>query len=196
MQIPVSIAFDGVPESDAVQQSVWRHAAELERFFDRITACRVTIARPHHHQHRGDLFSVRIDLSVPGEEIVVNREHRFDHAHEDVHVAMRDAFRAARRHLEDHARLVRGAVKSRVGPARGRIGRLFPEEGYGFIDTPDRREVYFHRNAVVSGDFPSLNVGDDVSFAEEPGDKGPQASSVHVSRPHKRARKSASEEPR
>lgn len=68
MQLPVTIAFDGVPESDAVQQAVWRHAAELERFFDHITSCRVAVARPKRHKRKGGLFSVRIDLTVPGED--------------------------------------------------------------------------------------------------------------------------------
>jgi ribosome-associated translation inhibitor RaiA len=116
MQIPAKIGFDGVPESDAVQKAVWRHVSELERYFDRITSCRVTIARPQHHGHKGDLYSVRLDLTVPGEEIVVNRERRFDHAHEDVYVAMRDAFDAARRRLEDYVRRMRGMVKSHAKP--------------------------------------------------------------------------------
>ena len=119
MQIPITIAFEGIPESDAIQQAVWRHAADLERFFDRITSCRVTVARPQHHKHKGELFAVRIDLTVPGEEIVVNREHRFDHAHEDVYVAMRDAFNAARRRLEDYVRRVRGLVKTHAVPRGG-----------------------------------------------------------------------------
>ncbi|MBL0928060.1 MAG: ribosome-associated translation inhibitor RaiA [Phycisphaerales bacterium] len=122
MRIPVTIAFEGVPESDAVEQAVWKHAAGLERFFDRITSCRVTVARPQHHRHKGELYSVRVDLTVPGEEIVVSREHRFDHAHEDVYVALRDAFDAARRRLEDHARRVRGEVKKRAGPGAGGEG--------------------------------------------------------------------------
>lgn len=188
MQIPVTIAFEGIPESDAVQQAVWRHAAGLERYFDRITSCRVTIARPQHRGHKGDLFSVRIDMTVPGDEIVVNRERRFDQAHEDVYVAMRDAFDAARRRLEDYVRRMRGLVKSHAGPPHGRIARVFPQAGYGFIETPDAREVYFHRNSVVAGDFGSLRAGDAVWFHEEPGDKGPQASSVHVSRPHRAGR--------
>lgn len=185
MQIPVTIAFEGVPKSDAVQQAVRRHAAELEHSFNRVTSCRVVIARPHHHRHHGDLYRVRIDVTVPGDELVVNREHRFDHAHEDVYVAIRDAFHAARQQLEDYARRMRHLVKSHVGPASGRIERLFPQEGYDFIATPVAREIYFHHNAMVAGDFARPRVGDAVWFAEEPGAKGPQASSVHVSHPHR-----------
>ena len=118
MQVPVMIAFEGIPESDAVQQAVYEHAAQLEQFFSRITSCRVVIARPQHSGHKGDLYSVRIDVTVPGQEIVVNHEHRYDHAHEDVYVAMRDAFHAARRRLEDHARKIRGATKAHGTPPR------------------------------------------------------------------------------
>lgn len=180
MQVPVTVAFDGIPESDAVQRAVWQHAEALERFCDRITACRVVISRPQHRGRQGDLYSIRIDLTVPGEEVVINREHRLDHAHEDVYVALHDAFHACRRRLEDHVRLARGQVKSHVGSAQGRIARVFPDEGFGFIETPDAREVYFHRNSIVEGDFVNLREGDPVWFAEEPGDKGPQATSVHV----------------
>ena len=122
---------------------------------------------------------------MPGDEIVVNRERRFDHAHEDVYVAMRDAFDAVRRRLEDYVRRMRGFVKSRAEPNSGAVAKLFPEEGYGFIRTPESREVYFHRNAIVAGDFNRLRVGDQVWFAEEVGDKGPQATSVHITHPHR-----------
>jgi cold shock CspA family protein len=190
MQVPVIVAFEGMSESDAVQRAVRRHADDLERFYDRITTCRVVVARPHHHGRQGSLYSVRIDLTVPGEEIVINREHRLDHAHEDVYVAMRDAFRAARRQIEDHIRRVRGQIKSHEEPAHGTVARLFPENGYGFITTPEAREIYFHRNAVVTGDFARLHAGDEVWFTEEAGEQGPQASSVHLSHPH-RARREA-----
>lgn len=184
MQTPVQVSFKGAQESDAVQAAAWRHAEELEHFFGRITSCRVVIESRHHHHRKGNLYTVRIDMTVPGSEIVINREHPLDHAHEDVYVAMRDAFRAARRRLEDHVRVMQGQVKAHAGPAAGRVARVFPDEGYGFISTPEGREVYFHRRSIVAGDFARLRPGDEVAFTEEPGEKGPQASSVHVSRPH------------
>lgn len=119
MQTPVQVSFKDTPVSDAVEAAAWKHAAALERFCDRITSCRVVVARPQHRGRKGDLYSVRIDLAVPGEEIIVNREGRFDHAHEDVLVAMRDAFHAARRQLEDYTRRVRGDVKRHSAPATG-----------------------------------------------------------------------------
>jgi cold shock CspA family protein len=188
MQVPVTIAFDGVPESDAVQRAILEHARALERYYDRITSCRVVVARPQHRHRQGDLYTVRIDLTVPGDEVVVNRERRFDHAHEDVYVAIRDAFHAARRGLEDAVRRMRGAVKHHEPSVTGRVARVFPEEGYGFITTDDGREVYFHRNAVVGGRFERVRVGDAVRLEVEAGERGPQASTVRVLHPHRRRR--------
>jgi ribosome-associated translation inhibitor RaiA len=88
--------------------------AELEKVFDRITSCRVMIEAPHQHQRKGRLFHVRVDLTVPGGELLVRRDPAEHHAHKDVYVAIRDAFDAAVRQLEDHARKLRGDVKSRA----------------------------------------------------------------------------------
>jgi ribosome-associated translation inhibitor RaiA len=89
----------------------------LERYFARITACHVFIAEPHKHHRRGNLYSVRIDLNVPGEELVINREHAQSHAHEDPYLAVRDAFHSLRRVLEDYVRRTRGDVKAHMQPA-------------------------------------------------------------------------------
>ncbi|MFO0827326.1 MAG: HPF/RaiA family ribosome-associated protein [Phycisphaerales bacterium] len=194
MQIPVMVAFEGVPESDAVQQAVQRHAQELEHFFNRITSCRVAIVKPHRHGQQGALYEVKIDLTVPGHEIVVSREHRFHHAHEDVYVAMRDAFRAARRQLEEYVDRRRGDVKRRTGALRGRIVRVPPKSDFGFIAADDGREIYFHRNAIVNGEFAHLQPGDRVSFSEELGEQGPQATSIHVARQRRGDRTAASSE--
>jgi cold shock CspA family protein len=95
---------------------------------------------------------------------------------------MRDAFLAAKRRLEDHARRQRGDVKRHAGRARGRITRLFPERGYGFLETPDGREIYFHEHAVDADVLRQAAVGMPVRFTEEEGERGPQASSVHLLR--------------
>ena len=75
---------------------------------------------------------------------------------------------------------MQGQVKRHEAAPQGRVARLFPEEGYGFIESVDGREIYFHRNAVVNGGFERLAVGAAVRFAEASGDKGPQASTVHA----------------
>lgn len=97
--------------SDAVEAEVRDRAAKLEQFFDRITSCRVVVELPHQHHRKGKLYQVRIDITVPGREIAVTHEGPQNHAHEDVYVAIRDAFNAAGRRLEDYARQRRGKVK-------------------------------------------------------------------------------------
>ena len=88
-----------------------RHAEKLERFSDSIISCRVTVESPHKHQHKGVIYHITIDIRTPGDEIVVSRMPDDDHSHEDVYVAIRDAFKAAERQLKEHLRIRRGDVK-------------------------------------------------------------------------------------
>jgi len=178
MQMPMQITFRNMEPSEAVKARVRERAEKLDRYHPRIMGCHVVVESPHRHHHQGKVFHVRIDVTVPQTEIVVNREPEEDHAHEDVFVAIRDAFDAMQRQLQDCAREQRGAVKAHAPAPRGRIARLFPDEGYGFIVTPDAREIYFHSNAVVDGTFAALEVGALVEFVEAQGDQGPQASTV------------------
>lgn len=175
----LQITFRNIDASPSVEEKVRERARELERFHDRILSCRVVIEAPNRRRH-GDLYHVRIDLKVPGREIVVKRDPPEHHAHEDIHVAVRDAFDAVRRRLEDHVRRRRGDVKTHDAPSHGRVASLFAERDYGFIEASDGSEVYFHRNSVVGGGFDKLAVGDEVrfSFHAEEGEKGPQASTV------------------
>jgi len=117
-------------------------------------------------------------LKVPDEEIVVSREHDLHHSHADPYVAIRDAFDAARRQLEDYARRRRQHVKSHEVPPHGVVSRLEPSLDYGMITSNDGREIYFHRNSVVEGSFDQLTIGAEVRFDEEMGEQGPQASTV------------------
>jgi ribosomal subunit interface protein len=107
MQIPLQITLRDMPSSPAVEDRIREKADKLHRYYDRIMGCRVVIEMPQRHKHQGKLHSVRIDLTVPGAELVAN------HAlHEDVYVALRDAFDAITRQLEDYARRQRGEVKT------------------------------------------------------------------------------------
>lgn len=180
MQIPLQISFRGMEPSPAVELKVRERVTKLERFSDRITSCRVVVESPHRRHHQGKLFHVRVDLAVPGSELAVSREPAQHHEHEDVYVAIRDAFDAAQRQLEDHTRRHRGDVKAHEESPQARITKLFADEGYGFLETPDGREIYFHRNSLVGADFAAVAVGTAVRFVESVGEHGPQASTVHV----------------
>jgi cold shock CspA family protein len=182
MQTPLKIVFeDGLPVSDALRARIEHEAEKLEQFSSKIVACRVTVGRLSGRHHQGDLFQVRLQMTLPGrDEIVVDRNPGEDHAHEDAFVAVRDAFNAARRRLQDHERRFAGQIKAHEAPLTGRVTQVFPDKDYGFISSDDGRDIYFHRNAVVNGGFARLKPGSPVRFTEVEGEKGPQASTVHV----------------
>lgn len=184
MQIPVQVTFEGGLEtSDALRARIEREAAKLERFHDRITSCRVAVIGRGHRRRQGDLYAVRLQITGPGDaDVVIDRNPPADHAHEDAFVTVRDAFAAARRRLQDRRRRMAGQVKVHEEPPRGHVSQLFPEDGYGFIESADGREIYFHRNAVMNDAFDRMAAGAEVRFAEEEGEKGPQASTVHLIR--------------
>jgi cold shock CspA family protein/ribosome-associated translation inhibitor RaiA len=178
--MPLQITFRHMQPSPALEQRIRDLAARLDKFSASIMHCHVIVDAPPRHQHQGGLFEVRIDLTVPDKEIAIRRSHPFHHSHEDAYVALRDAFRAARRRLEDYERERQGPAKAHLGPPHGRICELHPGENFGRIETADGRLIYFHRNSVRDGSFEQLSVGTKVRFDEEPGDRGPQASTVHV----------------
>jgi ribosomal subunit interface protein len=179
MQIPLQITIRDVPHSDALEAQIREKAAKLESFHPRITSCRVTIEELRKHHHQGREFRVRVDLRVPGREIIVDRNHD-----EDVYVALRDAFDSAKRQLEEVVREKRGDVKLHEIAQHGTVVRLLANEGYGFIQTADGRELYFSRENVVHPPFEHLAPGQEVQFIEEPAAEGPQAKRVTVGKHH------------
>lgn len=179
MKIPMQITLRNVDQSEALETRIREKAKKLESFFEHIISCRVVVDMPHNHKHQGKAFNIRIDVGVPGREIVVNRDR-----HEDVYVALRDAFDATRRQLDDYVQRLRGDTKHHQPEYIGAVLRLFPEDGCGFILRADGDELYFHRDNVVSPAFHQLNVGDEVKFIEELAAEGPQAKRVSIGRHH------------
>lgn len=175
MKTPLQITFRGVERSDAIEAHIRDKADKLETFFEPIMSCRVVVEVPHQHKHQGKAFNVRIDIGVPGGEIVVNRDN-----HEDVYVALRDAFDAAKRQLEDYGRRLRRETKTHEAEYIGQVVRLFPDEGYGFIQRGDGDELYFSSVNLVNTTFDQLREGDAVKFIEEGAAEGPQAKRVSV----------------
>jgi cold shock CspA family protein len=173
MQQPLQITARDISLSEVAEADIRAKAGDLDTYYENIISCRVVVEGPGRHHRKGP-YTVRIDLTVPGAELVVDRQ-----TDEDLYVAMRDAFDAARRRLEDHARRQRGDVKVHETP-HGRVSRLFPERDYGFLETPDGREIYFHRNSVLHPGFERLEIGTAVRFTEEAGEQGPQASTVAI----------------
>ena len=179
-QIPLQISFHNVDHSAAVEADIRKKAEHLERFSGRMTSCRVVVEATNRTQHKGRLYNCTIDITLPGREIAVGRVGPKNHAHEDIYVAVRDAFNAAGRRLEDHTRRARLDVKTHEAPVHGKVLRLDPEGDYGFIELSDGQELYFHRNSVTDGSFSKLEPGCEVRVVVAEGESahGAQASSV------------------
>lgn len=175
MRNSLQISVRNVALSKAAKDNIRDKAAQLDQYYNNITSCRVAVEAINRSQRQGIIYQVRVDITVPGSELVVNRE-----SDEDVYVAIRDAFDAAMRQVEKYARKQRSEVKAHEAPPQARVTRLFSNEGYGFLESSEGYEVYFHRNSVLNGDFAKLEVGTAVRFVEEMGEKGPQASTVSV----------------
>ena len=185
METPLEIDFEGAPRPQHMREAVISHVAGLERRFGRITACRVAIKMPTGHHRTGGPYSVRIHLTLPSRrEITVDRAATADERFADASFAINDAFKRARRRLQDQVRRMQRAVKTHEPQPIGVIASVDREGGFGFLQTPDGREIYFHRNSVLDDGFDKLTAGVRVAFAEEEGEKGPQASTVRIAGKH------------
>ena len=177
MQIPLKITMRNFPRSDALEARIRQKAEKLDQFHPNVTGCDVIVEEQRRHHRQGHWFNARIVVNVPGHEIVVNRDHD-----EDVYIALRDAFAALERRLEDVAREQRGDVKTHAAPLHGTVARLFADEGYGFIATNEGEEFYFGRENVVEPTFDQLKPGSSVQFIAEPGAQGMQAKRISARR--------------
>lgn len=171
--IPIEILGKGMALPAEAEANIRERIDRLHRFNDRILSCRVIVEAPEVHRRQGGPFAVSIQLEVPGPDIVVNRQQA-----DDLRVAIRLAFEAAQRKLDAQIRKLRPEPPNVDERHQGRIARVFPAEGYGFLQTEDGHQVYFHRNSVIGAAFEALSIGERVRYVEEPGDKGPQATTV------------------
>jgi cold shock CspA family protein len=183
MEQQVQVTFQDIEPSDSVESLIREKVAKLEEFHGRIISCRVAVSQPRARGRNGHLHKVRIDLTIPGgKEIVVSRDPGVDHSHENVLVAVRDAFDAASRQLDEYVeRRNPSATKRHTVPPHGRITQIFHTKDHGFIRSAAGEDVYFHRNAVTDGSFDELTVGAEVRFAVADvveSANGPQATSV------------------
>jgi ribosomal subunit interface protein len=174
-QIPIEVIGRGMEVPVDIEGMVMERIGRLHRFNERILSCRVTVEGQSAHHRQGGPYAVSVQLEVPGPDIVVNRQQAAD-----LRVAIRFAFDAAQRKLEDQVRRQRPEAEPVDDRTFGHIARLFPHEEYGFLVNEDGQEVYFHRNSVLGARFESLSVGERVRYVEEQGEKGLQASSVLV----------------
>lgn len=181
MQNEPQITFHGLDTSPALTTLVKEKIAKLEQFYGRATSCLVRIEKDTRKGQQGHLFRVSISLELPIGTVVVSGKPGDINAHEDVRVALRDSFDAARSQLEDLARKS-GRVHVKRHPERvhGEIVRLFPDEGYGFIKLSNDEEAFFHRDSVTGAGWDTLDLGSSVTFTLMDGDKGYYAANVTV----------------
>jgi cold shock CspA family protein/ribosome-associated translation inhibitor RaiA len=173
MELPLQITAQNVVLSPAEEQMIRDAAAKLEAFAPRIVSCRVAVEMPKRGGRSGRQYRVHVNLGVPGGEIIVRRR-----SDEMLQSAVQKAFKAAGRRLQDYVRQQRGEIKLPRRAAHAIVTRLFPWEGYGFLTSSDGREIYFDRRSVLNDAFDHLQEGVEVGYVEEPGEQGPQASTV------------------
>lgn len=180
MQTPVEIDFQGMPLTEALRQSIAGHVAELETRSGRITSARVVLKAPGSHHQTGGQFEVNIHLALPnGRKVIVSHTPKADERHADIDFAINDAFKRARRQLQDQVRELQSQTKTHAEPSIGSVTTL--KDDFGFLEAAnDGHEVYFHRNSVLNDGFARLKIGTRVTFAEEMGEKGAQASTVKL----------------
>ena len=180
--LPVQITVRDIPISPALETTIRKRAEKLKQFYNRITSCRVVIELPQKHKHQGKLFNVRIDLTIPRKELVVT--HKYD---QDIYIAIRDAFDAIARQLEEYSHKRHGRVKNHNHIMHGHVIRLFSREGYGFIKGVDGNEYYF---SFTNIHYPNRNragllaLGDAVEYIPEQQSEGLQAYHIIKRRHH------------
>ncbi len=181
MQVVPQVIFHDVTRSEWVENYIAERVQRLDRFASGITSCRVTLTQEQASQHKGNRYSVLVEVRVPPQhDLAVRKQKEVRDMTTQLPALINLAFGAIERQLKKTAALRRYDEKTHDGQPHGMVERLF-DEGYGFIRTVgDNQQFYFHRNSVLHGDFERLEVGTEVRFSPEEGDKGPQASSVQL----------------
>lgn len=180
MQSPVQIQFKNMDTSEAVEAAIRKWVDKLDRAYPDIISCRVCIEAPSKKKQHGGLYDTRIDIKLPGKDVVVNRNPDLHHSYVDAYVSIRDAFKSAQRQLEAVVKRGQEKVKTHEIADHGRIVSLNPENDCGWIESSEGTEVYFHRNSILTGDFDDLSIGTEVRYCEHEDSEEPRASSVRV----------------
>jgi len=179
METPVKIEFQGMEPIESVRSKILNCVSRLEQRCGRITACRVVVKGSSGRHQTGGIYEVNMWLSLPeGRQVAVEHTPQNDERYADLAYSINDSFKRARRQLQDQVHLMQRQTKRHEGSPVATVKRLEGKKGFGFLETSDGREIYFHRNSVLDDQFEKLSTGTRVTFTEEMGDKGPQASMV------------------
>lgn len=181
MQTPLQVTFRGTDDpTGAMTAKINEHIEKLDAQQAGVIGCQVTVEAPHHTHHKGNLYQVRINLTVPGHQFTVVSEPKHNHAHEDVYVCIRDAFDAMLRQLHSFREIQQGDVKTHATLPLATVSVLVPEKDYGRMVSEDGHDIYFHRNSVANSRFDALKIGSTLEYEMEMGDKGLQATYAKV----------------
>jgi cold shock CspA family protein/ribosome-associated translation inhibitor RaiA len=180
VEVPLELTFRHVEKTEHLDDLIRDRAAKLEKFHPRIVSCRVTVEQPHEHQKSGNPYRVRLEVRVPpGHDLIVDTRPKTHGLHDTLERVLADTFSAMERQLKEVAERQRSEVKHHEVPIAF-VVRLFKEAGYGFIKTPEAREIYFQQAATLQNDWERLEIGTQVRFEEAMGEMGPQATTVHI----------------
>lgn len=188
MDVPLELTFHHMNPQADLEALVRKMVDRLERFYNHINSCRVALERPENDDSqigKRYRFRVRVEVGVPGDNIVVVRDERDLLPNQNIEAGVREAFHVAERRLKDWVDQLQPEERLKIEQPMGHIVMLNREEGYGFIQAADGHSVYFHENAVTSGDFEDLRQGQEVHFRELLADAGPRATQV---KPYKKGR--------
>jgi cold shock CspA family protein/ribosome-associated translation inhibitor RaiA len=186
MQTAPELIFHDIERSAWVENYILERVQRLDRFAEGITSCRVSLAQDQASHHKGNRYSVMVEVRMPpNHDLAARKAKVIREMQTQLPALINLAFGAMERQLKKTAELRRGAVKHPDnGQPHGIVEKLF-DEGYGFLRAvDDDRQVYFHRNSVLHGDFERLAIGTEVRFTPQDGDDGPQASSVQIIAKH------------
>jgi cold shock CspA family protein/ribosome-associated translation inhibitor RaiA len=181
MQTAPELIFHDVNRSAWVENYILERVQRLERFADGITSCRVSLTRDQASHQKGNRYSVMVEVRTPpNHDLAARKAKVIRDMPAQLPALINLAFGAIERQLKKTAQLRRGEDKRRDAQPHGIVEKLF-DEGYGFLRAlDDERQVYFHRNSVLHGDFERLAIGTEVRFTPQDGEQGPQASSVQI----------------
>lgn len=188
MQVPLEISYHNIDKSQAADEAIRAHVADLEEIYDRITSCRVRVDQRADNSNHTIPPVVRIELGIPGHKSVVVA-HEPEHLQRkfqspDLSNAIHEAFRIAEQQLQQikEIRETNSRIAEAGGDLRflGQVAEIYPLEDYGYLLNKDGALLYFHRNSILSGDFDYLVRGSEAYYVQEDGDTGPLAKKVWV----------------
>lgn len=186
MEVPLELSFHNIQPSDAIEAAVRERVNKLGAIYNRLVVVRVHVEARMKRHRTGNIYTVHIELGVPGKDLVVSKaphKPRRKYADPDLYTIIREAFDTAERQLKEFKAQISGEVKTHESDFQfqGQVAQLFPEQDHGFLLTKEGGQLYFHRNSVLNNGFDKLKEGDIVHYVETVGDTGPIASKVRLS---------------